>query len=146
MTAKEYLEQLIIRDRAIIKKRQRLETLHSVAMNTTVNYGNEAVQHSKAKNPLENIMAKIVDLDREIEDDVNSLVDLKAEVWERLDNLRNEPQKRVLWLHYAERLSWSKVANALNFSERYVYILHRRALSELDKILKVDRGSSVSVQ
>lgn len=102
MTAKEYLEQLIIRDRAIIKKRQRLETLRSVAMNTTVNYDNGTVQYSKSKNPLENIMAKIVDLDREIEDDVNSLLDLKAEVWERLDRLSDERYKRILWLRYAK--------------------------------------------
>lgn len=143
MTAKEYLNQLIAMDNAINRKQQRLATLRDVAMNTTANYTDEVVQRTREKNPLENIMTKIVDLDREIDGDIDALVDLKAEVWEQLDNLSDERYKRILWLHYAERYSWTKVAKEMSFTTRYVYILHRAALSEFDKILKLDRGISV---
>ena len=61
MTAKEYLNQLIAMDNAINRKQQRLATLRDVAMNTTPNYADEAVQRTREKNPLENIMSKIVD-------------------------------------------------------------------------------------
>ena len=84
MTAKEYLNQLIAMDNAINRKQQRLATLRDVAMNTTPNYADEAVQRTREKNPLENIMSKIVDLDREIDEDIDALVDFKAEVWESL--------------------------------------------------------------
>ncbi len=136
MTAKEYLNQLIAMDNAINRKQQRLVTLRDVAMNTTPNYADEAVQRTREKNPLENIMTKIVDLDREIDEDIDALVDFKAEVWEQLDKLEDETQKRILWLHYSERLSWTKVAVEMSFTTRYVYIIHRAALDELDKILK----------
>ncbi len=136
MTAKEYLNQLIAMDNAINRKQQRLATLRDVAMNTTPNYADEAVQRTREKNPLENIMTKIVDLDREIDEDIDALVDFKAEVWEQLDKLEDETQKRILWLHYSERLSWTKVAVEMSFTTRYVYIIHRAALDELDKILK----------
>lgn len=136
MTAKEYLNQLIAMDNAINRKQQRLATLRDVAMNTTPNYADEAVQRTREKNPLENIMSKIVDLDREIDEDIDALVDFKAEVWEQLDKLEDETQKRILWLHYSERLSWTKVAVEMSFTTRYVYIIHRAALDELDKILK----------
>ena len=56
MTAKEYLSQLITMDNAINRKQQRLMTLRDVAMNTTPNYSGETVQHTRNKNPLENIM------------------------------------------------------------------------------------------
>lgn len=59
MTAKEYLSQLITMDNAINRKQQRLMTLRDVAMNTTPNYSGETVQHTRNKNPLENIMTKI---------------------------------------------------------------------------------------
>lgn len=45
MTAKEYLEQLIVMDNVINHKQQRLETLRGVAVNTSAVIGSEAVQH-----------------------------------------------------------------------------------------------------
>ena len=65
MTAKEYLEQLIVLDKEINSKQQRLITLRDIVVNTTPTYEEESVQHSRKRNPLEDIMAKIVDLDLE---------------------------------------------------------------------------------
>ncbi|RHP09805.1 hypothetical protein DW004_03430 [Firmicutes bacterium AF36-3BH] len=137
MTAKEYLNQLIAMDNAINRKQQRLATLRDVAMNTTPNYADEAVQRTREKNPLENIMSKIVDLDREIDEDIDALVDFKAEVWEKLDKIADERYKRILWLRYADRKTWRYIAIALelNFTIRYIHKMHLKALAELDKII-----------
>ena len=135
MTAKEYLNQLISMDNAINRKQQRLATLRDVAMNTTPNYADEAVQRTREKNPLENIMSKIVDLDREIDEDIDALVDFKAEVWEKLDKIADERYKRILWLRYADRKTWRYIALELNFTIRYIHKMHLKALAELDKII-----------
>lgn len=135
MTAKEYLNQLIAMDNAINRKQQRLATLRDVAMNTTPNYADEAVQRTREKNPLENIMSKIVDLDREIDEDIDALVDFKAEVWEKLDKIADERYKRILWLRYADRKTWRYIALELNFTIRYIYKMHSKALAELDKVI-----------
>ena len=73
MTAKEYLSQLITMDNAINRKQQRLMTLRDVAMNTTPNYSGETVQHTRNKNPLENIMTKIIDIDRDVHQNIHQL-------------------------------------------------------------------------
>ena len=135
MTAKEYLNQLIAMDNAINRKQQRLATLRDVAMNTTPNYADEAVQRTREKNPLENIMSKIVDLDREIDEDIDALVDFKAEVWEKLDKIADERYKRILWLRYADRKTWRYIELELNFTIRYIHKMHLKALAELDKII-----------
>ena len=135
MTAKEYLNQLIAMDNAINRKQQRLATLRDVAMNTTPNYADEAVQRTREKNPLENIMSKIVDLDREIDEDIDALVDFKAEVWEKLDKIADERYKRILWLRYADRKTWRYIALELNFTIRYIHKMHLKALAQLDKII-----------
>ena len=127
MTAKEYLSQLITMDNAINRKHQRLMTLRDVAMNTTPNYSGETVQHTRNKNPLENIMTKIIDIDE--------LVDFKAEVWEKLDKIADERYKRILWLRYADRKTWRYIALELNFTIRYIHKMHLKALAELDKII-----------
>ena len=136
MTAKEYLNQISELDNEIKRKQQRCRTLRDVAMNTSVNNSNDAVQTTRDKNPLEKILAKVIDLDREIEADEARLVDLKAEVWEQLDKLTDETQKRILWLRYADRRPWRYIASEVHFTSRYVHKLHVKALDELDEIVK----------
>lgn len=136
MTGKEHLEQLIEKDNTIRRKRQRLETLRSVAMNLSVEYKDEAVQRTREMHPLEKIMAKIIDLEREIDDDVNSLVDLKAEVWELLDRLTDERYKQLLWLKYAERKTWKEIGIALEYTDRYAKMLQPRALQSFEQIFQ----------
>lgn len=136
MTGKEYLEQLTEADNAIRRKRQRLETLRTVATNLSIEYESEAVQRTRVLSPLENIMAKIIDLEREIETDVNFLVDLKAEAWEQLDRLTDERYKQLLWLKYAERKTWKEIGTALEYTDRYARMLQPHALRSFEQVFE----------
>jgi len=136
MTAKEYLGRIAELEKEIVRKKQRCKTLRDVATNTSVNNSTENIQKSKEKSPLENIMVKIIDLDREIEADEGTLVDLKAELWEQLDKLADETQKRILWLRYVNRKSWRHIASEVHFTSRYVFKLHIKAIEELEGILQ----------
>ena len=137
MTAKEFLNQISQLEKEITRKKQRCQTLRDVAMNTSVNNSNDAVQCTKEKNPLEKILTKVIDLDREIEKDEMALVDLKAEIWEQLDKLINERHKRILWLHYVEMKTWNVIAQKMYVSRRHIFRLHKDAIAELNKILKM---------
>ena len=55
-------------------------------------------KRTRDKSPLESIMVKIVDLNREINKCVDAFVDYKAVVWEQLDKLTDEREKQILWL------------------------------------------------
>ena len=136
MTAKEYLNQLIEMDDTINKKQRRLETLRSVALNITPCYSKESVQRTREHDQFEKMMSKIIDLELEIDSDIDALVDLKAEVWEQLDEMENEIYKTVLWLRYAERKTWNSIAAAIHFTSRYIRMLHGQALNALDIVLK----------
>ena len=80
MTKKEYLKSISQLDDEIKRNRQRCRTLRDVAMNTSVKYSGDAVQQTRDNNPLEKILAKVIDLERQIENEESRLVDLKAEV------------------------------------------------------------------
>jgi len=136
MNAKEYLNRISQLDGEIKRKQQRCRTLRDVAMNTSVKHSGESVQQTREKNPLEKILTKVIDLERQIEKDEALLVDLKAEVWEQLDNLEDERHKRILWLHYAERKTWNDISGELYLTRRHVIRLHKVALDCLEKILK----------
>lgn len=136
MTAKEYLKSISQLDDEIKRKRQRCRTLRDVAMNTSVKYSGDAVQQTRDNNSLEKILAKVIDLERQIENEESRLVDLKAEVWEQLDKLEDETQKRILWLRYAENKTWKMIAKDICFSERYIRKLHAKGLIKLEELLK----------
>jgi len=139
MTAKEYLNRLVAMHDLIMRKKQRLETLRAVVMNTTCDFTKEAVQMNGSNQMMENMMAKVIDLDREIKVMLAKYVDLKAEVWECLDRLYDETQKRILWLRYAENKTWSWISKEVCFTPRYVRKLHVKALENLDKILSNEK-------
>lgn len=135
MTAKEFLMKLPKMNNEINQKQTRLSTLRSVAYNTSPNLSADVVQRTRDKRPLESIMVKIVDLDREINKCVDAFVDYKAVVWEQLDKLTDEREKQILWLRYAEEKTWNNISTILYLTPRHIMRIHKSALNNLEKIL-----------
>ena len=135
MTAKEFLMKLPKMNNDINQKQIRLSTLRSVAYNTAPNLSADVVQRTRDKSPLESIMVKIVDLDREINKCVDAFVDYKAVVWEQLDKLTDEREKQILWLRYAEEKTWNNISTILYLTPRHIMRIHKSALTNLEKIL-----------
>lgn len=136
MTAIEYLNRLITLDKEINNKLQRLETLRGIANSTSAPNSGEKVQCSRQKSPLENIVVKIVDLDREIDSRIDELVDLKAELWELLGNIADERYRNVLWMRYAENKTMRQIAIAKNRTKRHIRRLHAQAIEAFRKIFE----------
>ena len=136
MTAKEYLSRISELENMIVRKKYRCRTFRDIATNTTVNNRGDAIQKSKDKSPLENIMVKVIDLEREIEQDEVLLVMLKVEVLEQIDMLRDERYQKILWMHYGEHKSWNKIASEMRVSRRHIIRLHNTALEKFEKIFK----------
>ena len=56
-----------------------------------------------------------------------------AEILAAINSLQSEAQKTVLTLRYIECLDWQKVAQRMNYEISMTYILHGRALRNVDK-------------
>lgn len=136
MTAAEYLNRLITLDKEINNKLQRIETLREIANSTSAPNIGEKVQCSRQKSPLENIVAKIVDLDREVDSKIDELVDLKAELWELLGNMADERYRNVLWMRYTENKTMRQIAVENDRTKRHIRRLHAQALEEFRKIFE----------
>ena len=136
MTAKEFLLKIRYMNNNINNKLTRLETLKSVACNTSPHLSEDVVQRTREKSSLENIMVKIVDLSREIDNDIDTYNDYRVSVWEQLDKLYDERQKRILWLKYAEMKTWNEISESIYISPRHVMRIHKQALNNLEKLMK----------
>lgn len=134
MTTKEYLNQIERLDKMITNKLSEIYQLKIMACSITVSGDSERVQTSGNQDKLGSTIAKIVDLERETDELVDSLVDKRKEILRQIDNMKNIDHYDVLHKHYVERRTFQDIADSENWSIRQVFNIHGRALHEFEKM------------
>lgn len=134
MTTKEYLNQIERLDKMITNKLSEIYQLKIMACSITVSGDSERVQTSGNQDKLGSTIAKIVDLERETDKLVDSLVDKRKEILKQIDNMKNIDHYDVLHKHYVERRTFQDIADSENWSIRQVFNIHGRALQEFEKM------------
>lgn len=119
-------------NREINAKLDEITQLRSLALKTTAAMGDDKVQTS-AENRTEKIIAKIVDLENEVDATIDSLKDIKHEVENVIEAVPAESQKAVLRRRYINCETWEEIAVDLNYHYRWVLELHGRGLMTLSK-------------
>ena len=135
--AKEYLEQIKWYDVLIDSKLEELATLNSVVkritpvMNTTGGGSGTGNQDR-----LGDTIAKIVDLQEEINRDVDMFVDMKREVYALLKKIKNPDHYLVLHKRYVQYESLERITIEMGYTHRGMCYLHGRALQAFGKVLE----------
>lgn len=136
MTAREYLGQYLIARKRITKLQGELRSLRDLCDQVTVDPTSEKVQSSGNKDRLGNVIAKIVDKEAEINEQVGVAFDLMNEIEECIDMLEDPDEQLVLQMKYIECKSWEEVINSLAWSERSMFRKYREAMDKMDLIVK----------
>ena len=135
--AKEYLERIKWYDVMINSKLEELATLNSMVkritpvMNTT---GGGAGTGNQDK--LGDTIAKIVDLQEEINKDVDMFVDMKTEATALLKKITKAEHFQVLHKRYVQYESFEQIAMEMKYTYRGVCYIHGRALQAFGKVLE----------
>lgn len=128
---RDELKNIPYLDGLINSKIRQLDQLKRYRGRLPTYKGQEPVQ-SGIGDPTAGIALKIVQLDDEIAQDIERLVDLKAEarvLFKQLDD--DLKYKSVMELRYLECMTWREVAQSLHFSYKHVFKLHSEALRRL---------------
>ena len=129
MTAKEYLSQAFILDKRIQVKERRLEWLKNHASYVSNNL-TEVVKFSLShRSAVEEAVVKIVDLEKELMNDINKMIELKKEIAYIIRSVNNIECETLLEMRYLTFMNWEEIAAQLNYSNHYIYHLHRKALT-----------------
>ena len=131
MNAKEYLSQAMYIDQRIDSKLEQLMKLRESATKATATLSDMPRPDSPNVQSMEETIVKIVDLEREINRDIDALVDLKAEARKVISKLDNPEQQLILEMRYLCYKSWAEIAEDLSFSESNVYKIHGEALKRI---------------
>ena len=128
MTVKEYLGQAYRLDQRINSKLEQLESLNELATKCTSTLTGMPKNPSRSTSMMADAVAKIVDLQAQINRDIDLLVDLKCEMVRVIKNVEHAEYQTLLELRYLCFKTWEQIAVDMNYSIDNVYRIHRKAL------------------
>ena len=132
MTIKEYLSQAYRLDQRINNKMEQISRLHDLAINATSTIKANCVCDSENKQRMENNVVKIVDLEREITQDIDTLVELKKDIMALIKAVKNPEYQTLLELRYLCFKKWEQIALYMNYGVDNVYKIHKKALRSIN--------------
>lgn len=141
MTAKEYLGQAYRLDQRITSKLQQIDSLRSLTRKVTASYDSEVVSRTRNVHSLEDAIIRLMEAEEDINRQIDELIQLKIEIGETINQVRNESYRLILEKRYLCFLPWDQIASEMHYSRRWVLNRHDRALEVVDRLLAEKEGS-----
>lgn len=133
---KEYLQQVRLYDSHISTKLEDLQRLKEMVTKITPTLKDNVVSGGGNQDKLGDAIAKIIDLEAEIDRDIDRYVAAKQEISATLDKLTDPDQLQVLHMRYVQYMTWEQIACEMNMSYRNVCYIHGKGLQAVNQILK----------
>lgn len=134
--AKEYLERIKWYDVLINSKLEELATLNSMVKRITPVMNTTGGGVSGNQDKLGDTIAKIVDLQQEINRDVDMFVDMKREAARLMKKVKKPEFFQVLHKRYILGESLEQITFDMGYTHRGMCYLHGRALQAFGKVLE----------
>lgn len=131
MTKKEFRE-IIYLDHLINSKIRLLDNLKFNRLQVkSMQLKTDVVQVSKQGNKQEDLIIRILDLEKEITKDIDNLICEKKKAKTVIDKL-DGPYKVIMSMRYLECMKWEEIAYRLDYSIQAVYKIHGQALKRVE--------------
>ena len=136
MKAKAYLQEIRKLDRKIENKQMELESLYDLIQSVTIPIKEINVQANSDKDKLGSTIARIMDLQNEINLQIDKYVDRKLEAIRLINELEDDLYINILIRRYVKYEEWQVIAGELHYSRQAIDKKHGQALIEFQKILE----------
>ena len=138
MRAREYLSKAYRLDQRINSKLEQVQSLNDLATKATSTLTGMPRNPNRATSKMADAVAKIIDLQAEINRDIDRLVDLKRDIVTLVKSVDNTEFQTLLEKRYLCYMSWEQIAVDMNYSIHHLYKMHNLALDICDGILNRD--------
>ena len=128
MTVKEYLSQAYRIDQRINSKLEQVASLRALATKATSTLSDTPPSGSRNVQSMENVIVKIIDLENEINEDIDTLVDLKRDIMQVVKTVDDPELQTLLELRYLCFKDWQDIAYRMHCTESNVFKVHSKAL------------------
>jgi len=135
INAKEYLSKLRNIEFEITAKQEEIDQLKILAT-CTGGFSNDInVSKSKTGDSLEIKVAKYVDLEREINDRIDELVDLRHIIISEICKLEDSRYSEILHKRYVKYEKFEQIAVEMSYEYQTIRLLHLEALDAFQEFL-----------
>jgi DNA-directed RNA polymerase specialized sigma subunit len=141
--AKAYLQQIKLHDARINRNLEELDNLRAMTTKITATWKDDVVSGTGNQDKLGAAVAKIVDLQTEIDKDIDAYIDMKRKVWDLLNGIENPEQLQILYKRYFRYEHWEQIACEMNMTYRNVCYIHGRALQAVADLLEKEKSESI---
>lgn len=133
MTTKQYLNQIDRINRMVNNKLAEIYQLKTMVCSISVSANEDKVKSSSDKDKLGSAVAKIVDLENEINKAIDIYVDKKERIVSQIDSIKDIMEYQVLFSRYIEHKTFEQIAEDNDYSVRQILRIHGNALVEFEK-------------
>lgn len=133
MTTKEYLSQVDRLSKLIENKLAERLQINCIAKSVTAQPKDVNVQTSSDKDKLGSAVAKLVDLQKEIDMLVGEYIERRSVIINQIDRMESTDIYNILSKRYVACKDWSTISFELNCTFRNTMKLHKKALKEFEK-------------
>ena len=133
MTTKQYLNQIDRINRMINNKLAEIYQLKTMVCSISVSADEDKVQTSSDKDKLGNSVAKIVDLENEINKTIDMYVGKRERIISQINAITDIMEYQVLFSRYIEGKTFEQIAEDNEYSVRQILRIHGNALVEFEK-------------
>lgn len=127
----KYLKRYVLLDKEIDRKLEEVARLRAKLTRVTEVYSTEPRGGGSIYGKTEEILAKIVDLEKEIDADIDRLVAIRDGIKTIIEAVEDDRERLLLQYRYLDGWTFEKIAVEMNYSWRQIHRLHSRALSNL---------------
>lgn len=135
--AKRYLQQIQLCDSRINTRLEELHRLKEMVVRITPTpKDNIASGGCGSQDKLANAVAKIVDLEAEIDREIDYFVNARRKIVALIDKLSDPDQIQVLHKRYVQYKTLERIACDMGMSYRNVCYIHGKGLQAVNEIMK----------
>jgi len=136
MNALEFLQQAYMLEQRIETKLQEISSLRALAETMRSFAGNEPVCRSRNVTALEDSVIKIMEQERELNEEIDRLVDLKKEILDVISEVKDLNFRLVLEKRHLCFESWPQIGEEMGHTDRWAQMKHTGALRVVQQILE----------
>lgn len=129
--ARAYLSQAYRLNQRIDGKLLQLSQLKDMAVHVTTTINDMKVQSSPNLQKMESTVLKIIEQEKNLNDEIDRLVDLKSEIKKVIEAVESPEQRFLLEERYLCYRSWEKIAAEMDYGIDNVFKLHQKALQNI---------------
>ena len=135
----KYLKRYVILDREINRKQAEVDKLRTMLVKVTASFSHTPKGGGSIYSKTESVVAKIVELENEINTSIDNLIDIKQSIYRIIESVKDDKERQLLQYRYLDGMTFEWIAGEMFYSWRWIHILHKRAISKVCILVHIEK-------